>query len=374
MHRLADAGASVVVVDSLVPEHGGDRENLAAVETGADVDLLVADMGGGDVADAVAGADIVFNVAGQVSHLASMQAPLRDLDLNVRSHVAFLETLRQAAPGAVIVQTSTRQVYGKPRYLPVDEEHPTAPVDVNGINKLACEQYHLLYGHLYGFRTTVLRLTNVYGPRQHLEREGLGFLPVFIHQALQGAEIVLYGDGTQRRDCLYVDDVVDALFLAASNAEAAGEILNLGHQDSLTLAEIAQLTQQAAGRDGTVRCVPWPEDLLRIDIGSFHGDFAKAKRVLGWSPRIPFAEGIRSTSRTTSIDRGPPRRPEAPPSSLRGGVRPIVRPGAIQRDGAARGRAGGAGTGAGNSFRRVAGLDNSRYEAVGVGRAPPARA
>jgi nucleoside-diphosphate-sugar epimerase len=213
----------------------------------------------------------------------------------VRSHLAFLETLRRVAPDAAIAQTSTRQVYGRPQYLPVDEDHPTVPVDVNGVDKLACEHFHLLYHRVYGLRSTVLRLTNVYGPRQHLERQGLGFLPVFVRQALLGDEIVLYGDGSQQRDCLHVDDVVDALLLSAESTEAGGEVLNLGHEDALSLAAIAELIQGAAGRGGTVRCVPWPDDLLRIDIGSFQGDFAKAKRVLGWSPRIAFADGIRST-------------------------------------------------------------------------------
>ena len=297
VHRLVADGASVVVVDALVPQHGGDRGNLAGIPAGADIEVLIDDIGAPEVADAVRGAELVFNVAGQVSHLASMEEPLRDLDLNVRSHLAFLETLRAAAPEAVIVQTSTRQVYGKPRYLPVDEEHPTAPVDVNGVDKLACEQFHLLYGQVYDLHVTVLRLTNVYGPRQHLEREGLGFLPVFVRQALLGQEIVLYGDGTQRRDCVHVDDVVDALLLAAGTPEAAGEIFNLGHHESLTLAEIARLTQAAAGNGGGVRCVPFPDELRRIDIGSFQGDFAKAKRALGWSPRISFADGIDATVR-----------------------------------------------------------------------------
>ena len=193
--------------------------------------------------------------------------------------------------------TSTRQVYGRPQYLPVDEEHPTAPVDVNGIDKLACEQLHLLYGRTYDMRVAALRLTNVYGPRQHLEREGLGFLPVFVRQALVGGEIVLYGDGTQRRDCVHVDDVVDALLLAATTPEADGQVFNLGHPDSFTLAEIARLTHGAAGDRGSVRCVPWPEELVRIDIGSFQGDFAKAKRVFGWSPRVSFADGIDATVR-----------------------------------------------------------------------------
>jgi UDP-glucose 4-epimerase len=293
VHRLVRVGASVAVVDALVPQHGGERDNVA----GLDVEVLVSDIGSPDAARALDGADAVFNVAGQVSHLASMQEPLRDLDLNVRSHLAFLESLRRIAPRAKIVQTSTRQVYGRPQYLPVDEDHPTLPVDVNGVDKLACEQLHLLYGRHYDMHVTALRLTNVYGPRQHLEREGLGFLPVFVRRALLGEDIVLYGDGTQRRDCVHVDDVVDALVLSAATPAAAGEIFNLGHEDSLTLAEIAALTQQAAGRGGRIQRVPFPDDLRRIDIGSFHGDFSKAKRILGWSPQVAFADGIEATVR-----------------------------------------------------------------------------
>ncbi len=193
--------------------------------------------------------------------------------------------------------TSTRQVYGRPRYLPVDEEHPTSPVDVNGIDKLACEQIHLLYGRQYDLDVVVLRLTNVYGPRQHLEREGLGFLPVFVRHALLGEDIVLFGDGSQERDCVYVDDVVDVLLLAATMGDAGGETFNLGHPDALTLREIAELTQRAAGGRGGVRTEPWDEELRRIDIGSFRGDFAKAKRLLGWEPQVSFAEGIERTVR-----------------------------------------------------------------------------
>jgi UDP-glucose 4-epimerase len=297
VHRLVAERTSVVVIDALVSEHGGDRHNLDDLPSGADVEVVVADIAAQEVADAVAGADIVFNIAGQVSHHASMREPLRDLDLNVRSHLAFLETLRARAPGATVVLSSTRQVYGRPRYLPVDEEHPTEPVDVNGIDKLACEQLHSLYGRLHGLNVVVLRLTNVYGPRQHLEREGLGFLPVFVRRALLGEDIVLFGDGSQRRDCVHVDDVVDALLLAATTPDAAGETFNLGHPDWLPLAKIAALTQAAAGRGGELRCEPWDDELLRIDIGSFQGDFAKAKRVLGWSPDISFRDGIADTVR-----------------------------------------------------------------------------
>jgi UDP-glucose 4-epimerase len=293
VHRLVGHGASVVVVDSLVAHHGGDPANVA----GLDVDVVESDLGAAQAAAALEGARLVFDIAGQVSHLASMEEPLVDLDLNVRSHLAFLEHVRRVAPAARLVHTSTRQVYGRPSYLPVDEDHPTAPVDVNGIDKLACEQFHLLYHRVHGLSTSVLRLTNVYGPRQHLDRDGLGFLPVFIRKALLGEEISLYGDGSQQRDCLHVDDVVDALLLAITTDDAVGEVFNLGHPDAMSLRDVAELTMAAAGSTAPVRCVPWPADLSRIDIGSFQGDFAKAKAVLGWEPRISYAAGISDTVR-----------------------------------------------------------------------------
>jgi nucleoside-diphosphate-sugar epimerase len=290
VRHLSGLGANVSVIDALIPEHGGSRDNVAD-----DVEVLIADIASPVVADIAAGCDVVFNIAGQVSHLDSMVDPLRDLDLNVRSHLSFLETLRRVAPTSTVVQTSTRQVYGRPHYLPVDERHPTAPVDVNGVDKLACEQLHLVYSNVHELHATSLRLTNVYGPQQHLERDGLGFLPVFVRLALAGNEISLFGDGSQLRDCLHVDDVCDALMRAATMPGTFGEVFNLGHSEVLPLSEIARLTIAAAGTDSTVRCVPWPDELKRIDIGSFQGDFSKAQQTLGWTPRILFADGMAST-------------------------------------------------------------------------------
>lgn len=290
VRHLTGLGADVSVIDALVPEHGGSRGNVPST-----TEVMIADIGDPAVADVVAGSAVVFNVAGQVSHIDSMVDPLRDLDLNVRSHLRFLETLRRVAPACTVVQTSTRQVYGRPQYLPVDERHPTAPVDVNGVDKLACEQLHLVYSNVHDLHATSLRLTNVYGPNQHLGREGLGFLPVFVRQALAGEPISLFGDGSQRRDCLHVDDVCDALLRAATRPGTFGEVFNLGHTEVLTLSEIARLTVAAAGTGSDVRCIAWPDELERIDIGSFQGDFTKAHEVLGWAPRISFADGIAAT-------------------------------------------------------------------------------
>lgn len=287
---LANAGARVTVIDDLVETHGGDRRNIDRGDLS--IDVVVANIADRSlVAPLLDGADYVFAVAGQVSHHESMLNPLGDLEYNVRSQLCFLELLREVSPSAVVVHTSTRQVYGRPRYLPVDENHPTSPVDINGIDKLAGEQFHLLYSEIHGMRISALRLTNVYGPRQCLMRDGLGFLPVFVRRALRGEAITVYGEGEQLRDCLHVDDVVNALALTALSSDAPGEVFNIGHPEFHSLREVAEIVVEAAGQ-GELTSIPWPAELVGIDIGSFHTDFSKAKRVLGWTPSIGLADGM----------------------------------------------------------------------------------
>lgn len=288
---LAEGGAKVRVVDALVPEHGGRADHLAdvAVET-----VLVSDIAGPLVGDLLDGADVVFNVAGQVSHTASMRDPQRDLYLNATTHATFLDTVRRVAPGARVVHTSTRQVYGRSTAAVVDESHPANPVDVNGVAKLAGEQLHMVYAHAYGMACTSLRLTNVYGPRQRLTSDELGFLPVFLRRALQGEEILIYGDGRQRRDCLHVDDAVAAV-LASVDDRAMGHVFNVGHPDTYALHEIASLIVDTAGSPGGFRLVPWPDDHARIDIGSFHTGSARIAEVLGWRATVGLDAGLRDT-------------------------------------------------------------------------------
>ncbi|MEJ7800192.1 MAG: NAD-dependent epimerase/dehydratase family protein [Ilumatobacter sp.] len=289
-HALVEAGAHVRVVDRLVDGHGGDRRNL----DGLDVDLLECDIGDPAVADALVDVDVIFNVAGQVSHTASMRDPIRDLQLNALSHAAFLETVRRVAPSVRVVHTSTRQVYGRAQGGRVDETQHAQPVDVNGVAKWAGEQLHLVYHHAYGIPSTCLRLTNVYGPRQHLMSDELGFLPVFFRRALTDEPIQLFGDGSQRRDVLHVDDVVSAL-LAATDPRVAGEVFNVGGRRDHTLFEIARLITSLAGSNHAPVLVPWPDEHRAIDIGSFHTDGSKIEATLGWSASIDLAEGVGST-------------------------------------------------------------------------------
>lgn len=294
---LARAHADVTVIDACYPRHGANPANLDIESDGGRGEAIrrvIADLADPAARAALDDVEIVFNLAGQVSHVDSMTDPLFDLDVNTRSHLAFLEALRWASPEATVVFTSTRQLFGRPRYLPVDEEHPVSPVDVNGVTKHATEQFHRLYGELYGLRASTVRLTNVFGPRQRLRDDFQGFLPIFIRRALLGQSISLFGDGSQERDCLYVDDVVDCLVRAATTPEAVGEVFNVGNDEHLSLRAIADLIVAAAGT-GSVDCVPWPPDRDSIDIGSYFGDSSKAKRVLGWIPETTFADGIERT-------------------------------------------------------------------------------
>jgi UDP-glucose 4-epimerase len=293
-------GAEVTVLDARVPRHGANTWNLVP-DDGTEVERAIVVVEGNllavdrsDVRDAATSAEFVFNLAGQVSHVDSMADPLFDLESNTTSQFAFLDLLRRENVGATVVFTSTRQLFGKPRYLPVDEDHPVDPVDVNGITKYATEQLHLLYHEVYGLPACAVRLTNVFGPRQRLRDNFQGFLPIFIRRALADETITVFGDGRQERDCLYVDDVVECLLLAALAPEAPGQLFNVGNDEHLELRALAQAIVEAAG-SGRVEHVDWPTDRDAIDIGSYFGDSSKAKRMLGWEPRTSFAEGIEQT-------------------------------------------------------------------------------
>ena len=292
---LAAAEADVTVIDAAVSSHGANSDNLLGASR--PIDVVQADIGDlGAVPDAVTGADFVFNLAGQVSHIDAMEHPVFDLDMNVRSHLHFLETLRRVTPDATLVHASTRLVYGRPQSLPVDETHPCNPHDVNGVTKLAGEQLHLVYQRLHGLRACSLRLCNIYGPRQRLEDDRQGVLPSFIRMALEGEALTLFGKGHQVRDCLYVDDAVEAFLAAALSRAAVGEVFNISHDKPLPLRFIAEEVVAVVGR-GHIVSVPWPHDRAQIDIGSYFGDSSKAARILGWRPGVALRDGLARTVR-----------------------------------------------------------------------------
>jgi UDP-glucose 4-epimerase len=291
---LVPLGAEVLLVDSLVPDYGGNLFNIDGIDSRVKVNIA-------DVRDAngmqylVRGQDVLFNLAGQVSHIDSMTDPMTDLEINCKSQLSILEACRKVNPEIRIVYASTRQIYGKPMQLPADEEHPIHPTDVNGINKASGELYHRVYGEVYGLRTTSLRLTNTYGPRQLLKHNRQGFTGWFVRQVVLGEEVQLFGQGEQKRDFNFVDDVVAAFLMAAASESAQGEVFNLGGSPPASLREFVETLYEVAGEKPNYRLVPFPEERRRIDIGDFYTDYGKIRKKLGWEPEVDLREGLRRT-------------------------------------------------------------------------------
>jgi len=288
--RLVSFGARVTLVDSLIPLYGGNLFNIEDIR-----DRLVLNIT--DVRDPYAMAylvrdkDYLFNLAGQTSHVDSMTDPRADLDINAAAQLSILEACREHNPAIKIVFASTRQLYGKPEYLPVDEIHPIRPVDVNGINKLAGEWYHLLYNNVHGVRACALRLTNTYGPGMRVKDARQTFLGVWLKNAIEGKPILVYGDGNQLRDFNYVDDVVEALLLAAVDAGANGHVYNLGNEEVVSLRQLAQTLVEL--RPGShFEIVPFPPERKAIDIGDYYGNYDKIRTELGWRPKVALRQGL----------------------------------------------------------------------------------
>ncbi len=292
-HRLVEYGADVLIVDSLIPEYGGNLFNVEGIKGLVRVNIA-------DVRDAsgmrylVRGQDYIFNLAGQVSHIDSMSDPFTDLEINCRSQLSLLEACRLNNPSVKIIYASTRQIYGAPDYLPVDEKHLLHPTDVNGINKMAGEWYHILYSNVHGIRATSLRLTNTYGPRLLMKHNRQGFIGWFIRLAIDAEEISLYGDGTQLRDMNYVDDVVEALILAGATDMVNGNVYNLGGPEPVSLLQIVETLMELCPQ-ASYKLVPFPPEKKRIDIGDYYGDYSKIREALGWEPRVPLREGLSKT-------------------------------------------------------------------------------
>jgi len=296
--RLVGQGADVLLVDSLIPDYGGNLFNIKPIEGKVRVNIAdVRDVNGMNYL--VRGQDYLFNLAGQVSHIDSMHDPYTDLEINCRAQLSILEACRHNNPDIKVVFAGTRQVYGAPEYLPVDEKHLLRPVDVNGINKMAGEWYHILYNNIYGIRALSLRLTNTYGPRLLMKHSRQGFIAWFIRLAIDNQEIQIFGDGKQLRDMNYVDDAVEALLLAAVYEGANGHIFNLGNTPPVSLLGFVQVLLEVcqefgAGRGG-YRLTPFPPDKKRIDIGDYYADYSRIRQTLGWEPKVPLREGLRRT-------------------------------------------------------------------------------
>jgi UDP-glucose 4-epimerase len=292
-HQLVALGADVLLVDSLIPDYGGNlfnidgitdrvRVNVADIRQQSTMNYLVKDR------------DVIFNLAGQVSHIDSMKDPYADLEINCRSQLTILEACRYNNPSVKVVFAGTRQVYGRPDSLPVTEHHLVRPTDVNGINKAAGEYYHLVYNNVFGVRACALRLTNVYGPRQLIRHNRQGFIGWFIRLAIEGRTIQIYGDGRQRRDFVFVDDAADAFLRAGASDACNGEAFNVGGDHPITHRDLTALLLDIAG-SGCVEYIEWPQEKKAIDIGDFYADSTKFTRATGWAPTVKLGDGLRRT-------------------------------------------------------------------------------
>ena len=290
--RLVELGSDVTVVDSLIPDYGGNLYNVEGIRDRIQINVS-------DVRDShslrhlVQGKDYLFNLAGQTSHLDSMMNPMPDLEINCQAQLSILEACRSGNPKIKIVFASTRQIYGRPTQLPVPETHPLNPVDVNGINKMAGEQYHLLYNNVYGIPATALRLTNTIGPRMRIKDARQTFLGLWVRQLLEGTPISVWG-GKQRRDFTDVEDAVDAFLMAAASPATNGQVYNLGGREVVDLASVANLMVEVNG-GGACEIHDFPANRRAIDIGDYYADFSRIRDQLGWEPKRALRETIEAT-------------------------------------------------------------------------------
>lgn len=287
--RLVSEGAQVTLVDSLIPEYGGNLFNISDFSDRVSVNIS-------DVRDEfsmahlIKGKEFLFNLAGQTSHMDSMRHPKTDLEINCSAQLSILESCRKQNPDITVVYGSTRQIYGRPKYLPVDELHPIRPVDVNGINKLAGEGYHLLYHDVYGIPATVLRLTNTIGPGMRVKDARQTFVGTWLRCALDGAPFEVWG-GEQKRDFNYVDDVVEAMLSAAIDDQSIGRIFNLGGSEPLSLLQLAEKITEIVPK-AAFKTMDYPPERKKIDIGDYYSDWTLIQEKLGWTPRVGIDDAL----------------------------------------------------------------------------------
>lgn len=290
--RLVSMGALVTLVDSMLPQYGGNLINIEPIKNKCQINYS-------DIRDKysleylVKDVDVIYSMAGQTSHIESMNDPATDLEINCKSQLSLLECCRQFNPGVKILYASTRQLYGVPQYLPVDEKHPTTPVDINGIHKLAAEKYYSLYSYVYGMKCVSLRLTNTYGPRQHLRSNKQGFVGIFLRRAINEEKITIFGDGSQVRDFNYIDDVVNAFLLATDNPDVYGNVYNLGSNEKYSLSDFVKLLNRFCNFE--FEYAPFPEKHKAIDIGDYYGDFSLYLNETGWKPEVSLKDGLMKT-------------------------------------------------------------------------------
>ena len=292
-HRLVALGAHVVIFDACLDPYGWNYANIKEIER--DVEVIVADTRDFEaVKTQVTDKDYIFNFAAQVSHSLSMERPFVDIDINCRGNMNVLEACRRLNDEAMILFAGTRSESGDAQYLPVDEHHPDNPSDIYSINKLAAEKYHLMYTHVYGMPTSIIRVGNTYGPRHQMKHGQYGVLNYFIRRAMLDEPIMIYGDGQQIREYCYVDDVCDAFLLSAQTPKSIGEYFVIGSGEPVKFIDMANQVISAVGK-GSLQHTPYPEGREKIDVQKYYVANDKITEYLGWYPTITLKEGLEKT-------------------------------------------------------------------------------
>ncbi len=290
---LAHAGARVTICDAFIEPYGANSFNIDDVREY--IALNIADIRDREAMKIlVRDVDIIFNLAGQVSHNDSIENPFLDADINYIGHLNVLECVRKYNPKAKILFSGSRLQFGKIKSLPVDEGHPLDPETPYAFNKTAAEAMYRYYYRQHDIRTVVFRIANPYGNRCQMKHSKYGLVNFFLRQAMQGKDITIYGDGKQVRDYVFVDDLVEAFVLAASNEKADGEVFNVGSGMGTRMVDMAQMIVDVVQR-GKILHVPWPESYVNVETGDYITDISKMVKVLGWQPKVALREGIQKT-------------------------------------------------------------------------------
>lgn len=292
--RLAHReGAQVTVLDALLPLYGGNLFNLADIAD--EICFIHGDIRERPVVEgAAADQDVVFNLAAQVSYVDSNLDPHLDVDINCHGILTVLEATRVVAPQAHVVFASSRFVYGRVENNPVDETHPFNCLSIYGIHKLAGEKYHRFYHDAYGMKTTSLRISNPYGPRQQMKHGKYGIVNWFVRLALEGKPLTVYGEGSQQRDYIYAEDLAEAFLTTVLAPDTSGEVYNLGSGVGSSFMEMTQTI--ARHIPGTVvQQVEWPSDRYFVETGDYVADVRKLNVATGWQPHVTLDEGIART-------------------------------------------------------------------------------
>lgn len=291
--RLANLGAKVTILDSMIPDYGGNEFNLAPVKDRVKVNYC-------DISDAsavnylVRGQDYVFHLAGQVCHLMSLSNPFPDIEFNIRGTAVLMEALRQFNPNAICVYTGTRGQYGASVSLPVNEEAPTNPKGIYEISNLTAEKIIKVYNDVHGVRSVLLRLSNIYGPRSQMKHSRFGVCNWFVRLAMDNDTIQVYGDGSILRDFCYVDDTVEAIIKSAITPAAYGEIFNVGSDIPVSFLELTK-TICDVSKTGKWEYAEFSAERKAQEPGDFYSDISKIDRVVGWKPTTTLEAGLAKT-------------------------------------------------------------------------------